>query len=101
MKLPVAIAALFLATTTALPAFAATVANPAPNDIPRASTDTVQYRQAQTPHRAYRDGYVYRRGYRAYAAAPGYRVMPRQGCVSGLDRGTASAYPSWDLCSGR
>ena len=44
MQLPVAIATLFLAATTALPAFAATSIVNAPNGIPTASVDTVRYR---------------------------------------------------------
>jgi hypothetical protein len=90
MKLPVAIATLFLAATTALPAFAATSIVNAPNGIPTASVDTVQYRQAQPDaHNA------------NTRAARNARVTPWGHCVSGLDRGAESAFPSWDLCSGR
>jgi hypothetical protein len=104
MRLPLAIATLFLATTTALPAFATT---PAPisvslRDAAAAPIEAAQYRQQTTRQR--RQTRTYRSGYNAYAAAPrarsGYR-NPWGHCVGGLDRGTSSAFPSWDTCSGR
>jgi len=80
MKLPIALATLFLAATTALPAFAATAA-------PR---DSVGYQQD------------YRGGINAYAAAPRADRQAAHGwghCVSGsLDAGARSAFPSWDVC---
>jgi hypothetical protein len=105
MRLPIALATLALATValaTALPAFAAA---PAPMSLalrdaaamPTETTpiETVQYRRTTRQRRAAR-GY---RGYRAYAAAPRrYRRTPWGHCVTGVDRGTRSAYPSWDLC---
>jgi hypothetical protein len=81
MKLPIALATLFLAATTALPAFAATSA-------PR---DAVQYRQD------------YRSGIDAYAASPRVQRQTVSGwghCVSGLESGARSAFPSWDVCQG-
>ena len=102
MRLPLAIATLLLATATALPAFAAT---PAPisaslRDAAAAPIETVQYRQAQTP-RQRRQVRTYRNGYNAYAAQPTARRSynnPWGHCVSGLDRGARSAFPSWDVC---
>jgi hypothetical protein len=104
MRLPLAIATLCLATTMALPAFAAT---PAPisvslRDAAATPIDAVQYRQQTTRQR--RQTRTYRNGYNAYAAAPrarsGYR-NPWGHCVGGLGRGAESAFPSWDTCSGR
>jgi hypothetical protein len=79
MKLPIALATVFLAATMALPAFAATTA-------PR---HAVQIQQD------------YRRGIDAYAAAPRDRqTFSGWGhCVSSsLDSGARSAFPSWDVC---
>ena len=80
MKLPIALATLFLAATTALPAFAA-------NAAPR---DAVRYQQD------------YRSGIHAYAASPRAQRQPFSGwghCVSNsLDLDTRSAFPSWDVC---
>lgn len=90
MKLPIALATLFLAATTALPAFA------------RAPTGHSFYMHggvAQYTH----DGAAARaeNGYRAYAAAPRVRqpVANSWGhCVSGSASELQSAYPSWDVC---
>jgi hypothetical protein len=104
MKLPVTIAALFLATTTALPAFAAPANISTANRISEASVELVQYGRVSPSYRFDRQ-YVDRNwdGYGAYAASPASRHAFRDGqpCVSGLDRGAASAFPSWALCSGR
>lgn len=86
MKLPIALAALFLAATTAAPAFAAT---PAPRDM-------AQY------HQVYRNG-VNADAYHAYAASPRADRRAASGwgpCVRGLDSSTYSAFPSWDVCRG-
>jgi hypothetical protein len=105
MRLPLAIVTLCLATTTALPAFAAT---PAPisvslRDAAASPIEAVQYRQRTTRQRR-QTTRTYRNGYNAYAAAPrtrsGYR-NPWGHCVGGLGRGAESAFPSWDTCSGR
>jgi hypothetical protein len=104
MKLPVALAALFLATTTALPVFAASINTSAPNGIPEASIETTQHGPVALRYHSDRN-YADRNwdGYGAYAASPASRHTFRNGqpCVSGLDRGAASAFPSWELCSGR
>lgn len=93
MKLPLTIATLLLVTTTALPAFAT----------------------APTGHSFYQhQGYSYRsnayglhrhptvNGYNAYAAEPNARPQVRSNgwghCVSGLEEGGRSAFPSWDVC---
>jgi hypothetical protein len=80
MKLPIAFATLFLAATTALPAFAATTA-------PR---HAVQIQQD------------YRGGIDAYAASPRAQRQMLSGwghCVSrSLDSSARSAFPSWDVC---
>jgi hypothetical protein len=106
MKRPVVLAALLTAmavATMSLPAFAASVNTSAPNGIPEASVKT-QYAPVAPRHRNDRF-YVDRHwdGYGAYAASPASRHTFRNGqpCVSGLDRGAASAFPSWELCSGR
>jgi len=86
MKLPIALATLFLAATTAVPAFAAT---PAPHDI-------APYQQG------YRDG-INGNAYHAYAASPRAERRAASGwghCVRGLDSDTYSAFPSWDVCRG-
>ncbi|MPZ37418.1 MAG: hypothetical protein GEU95_05020 [Rhizobiales bacterium] len=100
MRLPLAIATLALAVTTALPAFAATPTAPLLASLQNAAAtpvEAVQHRRAtrqrQTRTRAYRNGY------NAYAAAPYSRRVSSWGhCVSGLDRGARSAFPAWDLC---
>jgi hypothetical protein len=103
MRLPIALATLALATvgfatTTALPALAA---GPAPISVAlRAAAatpiETVQHRRTTRQRRAARG---YRGAYRAYAASPRrYRRTPWGHCVSGVDRGTRSAFPSWDQC---
>jgi len=86
MKLPIAIATLFLATSTALPAFAA------PNG-----------------HYFYSHPQGYSHGYNAYAAAPRARshegavrsANPGWPCIhrSRQEAGLDSAYPSWEECN--
>ena len=86
MKLPIAIATLFLAATTALPAFA------------RAPTGHTFFQRDAARVESVQHGY--RNGYAAYAAAPGVR-RPASGwghCVSGGASELQSAYPSWDVC---
>ncbi len=114
MKLPLAIATVFLTATTALPAFAAA---PAPmsaslRDAAATPIEAVQYRQQTTRQR--RQTRSYRSGYRAfgqsyYGARDPYpqRVYPNAWsgswghCAGGLGSGADSAFPSWDTCSGR
>lgn len=80
MKLPIALATVFLAATTALPAFAATA-------VPR---HAVQIQQD------------YRSGIDAYAASPRADRQAVYGwghCVSSsLPSDARSAFPSWDVC---
>jgi hypothetical protein len=87
MKLPIALATLFLAATTALPAFAA---NTAPRDAARYQQD-YGYQQD------------YRSGTNAYAASPRAQRPAVAGwghCISrSVDADSRSAYPSWDICS--
>jgi hypothetical protein len=97
MKLPIAIAALFLAATAALPASA------------RTPTGHSFYMHGGVSQRTH-DGWAaraqawpaYRGGYNAYAAAPGARRPAANGgwghCVSGSNSELMSAYPSWDRC---
>lgn len=105
MRLPLAIATLFLTATTALPAFAAAPAPIALRDAAATPIEAVQYQQQQQQTtRQRRQSRNYRSGYRGYASAPrarsGYN-NPRGNCVGGLSRGAESAFPSWDTCSGR
>ena len=91
MKLPIAMAALFLAVTAALPAAAAT---------PTGHSFYVHQGRSLGLHH---DQGPYRAGYGAYAATPAPRMarpaVANWGhCVSGLTGEAASAYPSWDLC---
>jgi hypothetical protein len=86
MKLPIALAALFLAATTAAPAFAAA---PAPRD----QTQFYQTHGNGTNTDAYR----------AQARSPRAEQRAASGwghCIRGFDSGVYSAYPSWDVCRG-
>ena len=97
MKLPIAIVALFLAATTALPAFAR---------APTGHSFYVHGGVARYTHdgpaaRAEGAQSGYRSGYDAYAAAPGVRQPVANGwghCVGGGSSELLSAYPSWDVC---
>jgi hypothetical protein len=99
MRLPIAFAALFLATTAALPTFAAT---PAPigaslDAAALSPIEAVQYRHTARSRRYVRHD----RGYRAYAAHPRARRYgdPWGHCVRlGEHTPGRSAFPSWDLC---
>ncbi|MPZ38291.1 MAG: hypothetical protein GEU95_09510 [Rhizobiales bacterium] len=101
MKLAIAIAALFLATTTTLPAVAA----PPMGDTSSTPVETVQYRQTpRHPLHTYR----YRNGYNAYAAQPGtarsaeprsHDVLPGWPCADRTESSAYSAYPSWEICN--
>jgi hypothetical protein len=88
MKLPIALATLFLAAAAALPAFAV---NAAPRDSARYQQD-FRYQQD------------YRSGINAYAAAPRAHRPAVDGwghCVSrSVDADSRSAFPSWDVCPG-
>jgi hypothetical protein len=113
MRLPLAIATLFLTATTALPAFAAT---PAPmsaslRDVAATPIEAVQHRQTTKRPRYTR---TYRNGYRAFGQyyegqrdPYPQRVYPNAWsgswghCAGGLGSGGDSAFPSWDTCSGR
>jgi hypothetical protein len=98
MKLPIAIAALFLAATTALPAAAAA---PTGRSFYQHQGRSLSTHHDQGPYRS--DA-----ARNAYAAAPGYAAAPRGArqpaangwghCVSGLASEGYSAYPSWDVC---
>jgi hypothetical protein len=104
MKLPIALATLFLTATTALPALAAAPGSISLRDAAATPVEAVQYQQQprtrQRQTRTYRSGSY--RSYRGYAAAPRARNSNPWGqCVGGLSRGASSAFPSWDTCSGR
>lgn len=93
MKLSIAIAALFLAATTALPASART---PSGHSFYPHGGRSLNLRTGISP---------YHTGYGAYAAAPGIaRGVARPAvtswgrCISGLASEGYSAYPSWDVC---
>ena len=89
----VALAALVLATTTALPAVAAS-----PDQ--RATAAHAQQRPLQRSHQ--------RSGYHAYAAQPGTARSPDASghatvrgwpCAYRDESSTYSAFPSWELCN--
>jgi hypothetical protein len=91
MKLSIAIAALFLAATTALPASAA------------APTGRSFYQHEGRSFGLHHDQgpYARRAGADAYAAAPVMRRQARTNwghCASGVPSESYSAYPSWDVC---
>jgi hypothetical protein len=100
VTLPIAIAALLLATDRALPAIAAT--------HPSAPVEFVQYRAVHRHDTVHQRPAVHRDGYNAHAAAPaapdatragkphddmpaGWRCMERRG-------DDPSAFPSWEFC---
>jgi hypothetical protein len=101
MRLPLAIATVALAVTTALPAFAATPSAPILASLQNtvsAPVETVASRQTNR-QRQTRSTRSYRGGYNAYAASPrARRSNPWGHCVTGLDRSSRSAFPNWDLC---
>lgn len=94
MKLSIAIAALFLAATTALPASAAA---PTGHSFYDHGGYSLGLHHDQGPYRAGANT-----GYGAYAAAPRIARPAAPGwgghCVSGVASETSSAYPSWDMC---
>jgi hypothetical protein len=101
MRLPIALATLFVATTVALPAFAAT---PAPigaslRDAAVSQIETIQNRQTTPRQRRQARNY---RGYNAYAAEPRARrdyYNPWGNCVRlGPHTPGRGAFPSWDIC---
>lgn len=78
-KLPVAIATIFLAASTALPAFAAT---------PRAAVEAPMIAAQHRPmpqQRVQTNGDAHRSAYGST-------------CVDRSDSGQYSAFPSWDVC---
>lgn len=108
MTLRVAIATLLLATTTALPAFAATPRSLSLGADASALIETVQYRQPARPNHYRLDAHRHGDGYNAYASGAsrsatihGHDVIPGWPCVSGgRSRGGAmSAYPNWEICN--
>jgi hypothetical protein len=103
MNYPAAIATLVLATTTALPAFAATPIMTPLRDAAATSIEMVQYQKA-APHQRVHHTTAHRNGandpLNAHAAAPGANT-PANGtshCVDGLEGSASSAYPMWELC---
>ena len=106
MRLPIALATLALATTTALPAFAV---GPSPISLSLRDAAATPIETVQQTTRQRRQARTYS-GYRAYAAAPRARSgsndpwarysNPWGHCASGLTGGGSSAYPQWDLCGG-
>jgi hypothetical protein len=107
MKLALATATLVLIAGMATPVFAATPSAPILASLQNAASspvEVVQYkqRQRQARNRGYRGGYnAYARAPAAaapYATARPRRMTPWGQCVSGVDRGARSAFPSWDLC---
>jgi len=102
MKLPVAIAALLLATSTALPALAAT--------HPSAPVEMVQYRPMHRQDANHRQPSRHRDGYNAHASAPSAAPSAPDASSTSRDamppgwscihrRGDdPSAYPSWQFC---
>jgi hypothetical protein len=113
MRLPLAIATLFLTATTALPAFAAAPA-PISVSLRDAAATPIEVAQNRQTTRRQRQARTDRNGYRAfgqsyYGQRDPYpqRVYPNAWsgswghCVGGIGSGAASAFPSWDTCSGR
>ena len=96
MKLPIALATVFLTATTALPAFAH--APTGHSFYMHGGVAQYSRERASGPIESPR---AYRNGYNAYAAAPGARRGVVNGwghCASGGAGELMSAYPSWDMC---
>src|SRR5262245_45652065 len=94
MKLPIALATLFLAATAALPASARTPTGHSFYVHGGVARDT----HPLGPARAWSP---YRGGYGAYAATRGVRPPANRGwghCISGPESELSSAYPAWDEC---
>jgi hypothetical protein len=113
MKLRYAIATLLLTATTALPASAATPSPMSASLRDAAATPVVAIQHRQTTRRQ-RQTRTYDNGYRAFGQyyfgqrdPYPQRVYPNAWsgswghCVGGIGSGAASAFPSWDTCSGR
>jgi hypothetical protein len=100
MKLPIAIASLFFATTTALPAFAAIPASISLRDAASAPIETVQYRP--TAHQTHRSGHTANASHDRVggsSSAVSRQIIPGWRCVSrDLGEGNYSAYPAWEVC---
>jgi len=92
MKLPTAIATLFLVTSTALPAFAAMPASTSLREAAATPIETVQYRQ--TPRQTQRDRTQRPTNARPREIAPGWGHCEARSA----GEGNYSAYPSWDIC---
>ena len=109
MKLLVAIATLFLATSTALPAFAATPGLNLQRDAAATPIETVQYRQTPRQRQERSQTHRYRNGYDAYASqhrAPASNraeqhrdVLPGWPCTDRTESSEYSAFPSWEICN--
>lgn len=107
MKLSVAIATLFFAATTALPAFAAMPASASLRDA-ATPTETVQYRQA--PHQQHTGArpVQHRNGHDAYAShnrapaamtEPSRTIIPGWHCAYRDESSEYSAFPAWEICN--
>ena len=100
MKLPVAIPALVIAASMALPAFAAT--------HPSAPVEMAQYRPTDRPHASHPRAVQHRDGYNAHASAPaatdsshavsGHDAMPPGWHCMQRRGDDPSANPSWQFC---
>jgi hypothetical protein len=108
MNLPIVIATLFLATSTALPAFAAMPASISMRDAAATPIETVQYRQTPRQRDDRDPTYGYRNGYNAYASqnraarspnALSRDVIPGWPCEYRDESSTYSAYPAWEICN--
>ena len=100
MKLAIALTTLFLAATTAMPAFAH-----APTGHSFYTHGGVAQYSRERSEGPIESRRVYRNGYNAYAAAPGAVGVrgpvangARGHCASGGASEFYSAYPSWDVC---
>jgi hypothetical protein len=107
MKFPVAIATLFLAATTALPAFAAMPTSASLHNA-TASVETVQYRQAPRQQRARQHAVQHSNGYNAYAShnrapaamtEPSRTIIPGWRCAYRDESSEYSAFPAWEICN--
>jgi hypothetical protein len=100
MKLPIAVASVFLATSTALPAFAAIPASISLRDAATAPIETVQYRpRSHQTHRNRHTAHASHNDAGGSSSAVSRQITPGWRCVSrDLGEGNYSANPAWEVC---
>ena len=109
MNFLAAVAALFLATSTALPAFAAMPGPNSQRDAAATPIEAVQYRQTPQQRPEHAQTHRYRNGYDAYAShhrapasdgAEQHRdVISGWPCTDRTESSEYSAFPSWEICN--